>query len=70
MEHAKHEEFEVMLRSVDDVPAGQERHSWKLEVGLCQRGWDRLGMRGFEVVRQKEERTLQSMGHWKLLSCV
>ena len=27
-------------------------------------------MPGFELVRQKEERTLQSMGHWKLLSCV
>ena len=27
-------------------------------------------MPGFELVRQKEERTLQSMGHWKLSSCV
>ena len=33
MEHAKHEEFEVMLRSVDDVPAGQEMHAWELEGG-------------------------------------
>ena len=36
MEHAKHEEFDVMPRSVDDVPAGQEMHAWKLEVGLCE----------------------------------
>ena len=38
MEHAKHEDSDVMPRSVDDVPAGQEMHAWKLrEVGLCQR---------------------------------
>ena len=35
MEHAKHEEFDVMPRSVDDVPAGQERQGGKLEGG-----WD------------------------------
>ena len=33
MEHAKHEESDVMPRSVDDVPAGQEMHAWKLEGG-------------------------------------
>ena len=33
MEHAKHEESDVMPRSLDDVPAGQEMHSWKLEGG-------------------------------------
>ena len=33
MEHAKHEKFDVMPRSVDDVPAGQEMHAWKLGGG-------------------------------------
>ena len=33
MEHAKHEESDVMPRSVDDVPAGQEMHAWELEGG-------------------------------------
>ena len=33
MEHAKHEDSDVMPRSVEDVPAGQEMHAWKLEGG-------------------------------------
>ena len=47
MEHAKHEEFDVMPRSVDDVPAGQGMHAWKLEEGgwvvleRYKQSWDR-----------------------------
>ena len=44
MEHAKHEESDVMPRSVDDVPAGQEMHAWKLEGGwVVSESTDGLG---------------------------